>query len=129
MRETKFRGRKINSDKWVVGNLGYTKTGGGNAGILVDGKLHIVDSETVSQFTGLYDKNRKEIYEKDVAHMVGVIPGFEMDYVGIVKFIDGSYVLENLAGNDGWLLFQEGAEVEVLGDVHKTPGLLAGVNK
>lgn len=32
MREVKFRGRKINSEKWVIGNLGYTQTGGDRNG-------------------------------------------------------------------------------------------------
>ncbi|WP_242224519.1 YopX family protein [Bacillus cereus group sp. BfR-BA-01380] len=78
------------------------------------------------QYTGFKDQNGTEIFEKDIVHIVGVIPGFEMDDIGIVKFIDGSWMVENVEGNDGWLLFQDGAEVEVLGNVFENPELLQG---
>ena len=66
MREIKFRGKLINSEKWAEGNLNVTKQG--TAIITPDetvlGRYGRVIPETVGQFTGQYDKNRKEIYER-----------------------------------------------------------------
>lgn len=66
MRKIKFRGKLINNEKWAEGNLNVTKQG--TTIITPDetvlGRYGRVIPETVGQFTGQYDKNRKEIYER-----------------------------------------------------------------
>lgn len=89
-REIKFRGKAKLDGKWWFGNLvpkdthGRTQINNPEHGGCFD-----IDPETVSQFTGLHDKNGKEIYEGDIIRMVWT------DYVGkgknkipVLKFVE-----------------------------------------
>ena len=57
------------------------------------GEFIEVEKETLGQFTGLYDKNGKEIFEGDTvkinAHNYDY--GFKQEEIGQIKFIDGSF--------------------------------------
>ena len=106
-REILFRGKKPveyynmidnSGGKWVEGYLIALHDGQSPAiqseikivpdyvGARIDSKIFCVIPETVSQFTGLYDKNGVRIFENDI-----VIIGGNKSFPTMIEFLSGSW--------------------------------------
>jgi uncharacterized phage protein (TIGR01671 family) len=81
------------------------------------------DRFVLQQYTGLIDKNGKEIYEGDIVRRTCVMIGDKYDgFLGTVKFVCAAFVIEN--EKDGINLWDDVQELEVLGNIYEKPELL-----
>ena len=122
-REIKFRGKRIDNKKWVYGFLAdedYI-----NDIDSIDLSSIEVDIDTVCEFTGLLDKNGKEIYEGDILHTITF--GFEPEeYTAIILYDNCRFQLSN-----GRNLFYFGQsdltkmdDTIVIGNIYDNPELI-----
>lgn len=74
MREILFKAKRIDNGEWVEGNYvkKYDLSGKRHLILYVDNyvrwKCVGIDPKTLCQFTGLYDKNDKRIWENDIVN-------------------------------------------------------------
>lgn len=121
MRTIKFRGQKISNGVWVYGSLVssdalntaiYFQVGNGS---IKQMEWVYVNPDTVGQFTGLLDKNGKEIYEGDVVRHI------DRNYS--VDFYNGAFCLVDDLG----VIHEDVANVmrssTIIGNIHDNPDL------
>ena len=127
MRTIKFRGKDIETGEWIYGDI--IQRLGFYPAILtiyptVEGKVEYeeiaVNRETIGQFTSLYDKNKKEIYEGDIIKVSGILERIEVRFVrGVFAFLWNGNIDDEApinAPTHEW--------AEVIGNIHDNPKLL-----
>ena len=71
----------------------------------------------VMQFTGLFDKNGKEIYEGDILFWDG-------SCIGAVSFEHCEFIVGSGKSARAMCAIKDASELEIIGDVYSTPELL-----
>lgn len=103
MRTIKFKAKTVDSGNWVYGYYWRDNTNGKHK-ITVDlsddnFRCFEVIPETVSQFTGLYDKTGKEIFEGDIWEKQ-TYPKLKV----CVTFKDGKYNVSDYISSRGLII-------------------------
>lgn len=133
MRTIKFRGKSIDTNEWLYGDLvrSYDMK---RCAILVNDRSSYEECEvnpcTVGQFTELYDKNGKEIFEGDVVK-------WSNGLMYAVKFWDGMFYASIEECNEGILggfplhrlTEYEDGKCEIVGNIFDNHELLKGGKK
>ena len=136
MRTIKYRGKDVKTGEWKYGHLITLNVNDKTAYLIITDDYAVVDKElkpweiafflnvdifmvdpnTVGQFTGLLDKNGKEIYENDIVKCNG------SDWLYKVVFSNTAFKLNR---PDGYFFTIERDDVfEVIGNIHDNPELL-----
>lgn len=134
MRQILFRGYNRKNNKWLYGYYLVNRDQHficpeGVQNPLASWEDFVVEEESVGQWTGLKDKNEKEIYEGDIVKaplldpIFGDILSDAFDNV-VISFHNGSFVVAYYKGRHKIYLQDLFDKIEVIGNIYENKELL-----
>ena len=119
-REIKFRGKRLDNGEWIEGSLLQDDYGVCMIVEFVDHheQWHEVDPATVGQYTGLKDKDGRDIYEGDIVEWENLK---KKPMRSVIRYIYNGFKFTDFDGEDQeiWCYV-----FEAIGNIHDTPELL-----
>ena len=133
-REIKFRGKRLDNEEWVYGDLlqivgGFVIYHGSHTdSTLIEDRPNLavelymnevspVHTDTVGQFTGRHDVNGKEIYEGDI------VKNESAGFFGVIKFKDSAFIIDIDKIKGTLFACLQTDSLEVVGNIHDNPEL------
>jgi uncharacterized phage protein (TIGR01671 family) len=142
MRDIKFRGLPTDGKGWVYGDFVTNNLGTTLIADYPKQREDVVIYKTVGEFTGIFDKNNKEIYEGDkckvtfynyVEKNTEIIMEVVFTEGGFALIKEGKITTECIMEDDRTFVplyySQKPNSIEVIGNIHTTPELLNPSNK
>ena len=137
MRKIEFRAKKIDSDQWFYGG-GIKQYAGGQTFLLSNNErdmplIHVINPETVGQFTGLLSKSGKKIFEgdivvKEICSKGDPAYGVYKENFGVKWFDEGAgFIFQKIdSPDDCWCPneYSTANQWEVIGNLYDDPELL-----
>lgn len=93
----------------------------------LDGRYHNLDSCLVMQFTGLHDKNKKDIYEGDIVRVDTTdlqSKRLHFQFVATVEYKYGMFCISERMDTPVYNIYDIKNHIEVIGNVFENPELL-----
>ena len=132
MREILFRGKTLESGRWIYGDLRHWPSGSVGICERETNRTIKVDPETVGQYAGLDDKNGTKVFEGDLLLYRRKYFDNEWLVVGYVVSSFGSAKVKDCVVGQYWTAFDDcefGEDprfYEVDGNIHDNPELIEG---
>lgn len=119
----KFKAKRLDNGEWVKGDLAHSLDGGLNIfgftrenGVDCYSGVHLIDPETVCQFTGLKDCEGNEIWEGDIVHDSYDLLCIDNLYEVVYIEEEGTFAFKSLDKVDNYEPFVNLFEVYVVGN-------------
>lgn len=135
MIEIKFRGKRVDNGEWVYGGITSPVHSPNNKVQIVSSAFMEGDEEnehyifvevipeSVGQYTGLKDKNGKEIVEGDILRQYSRLQD-ELPRIIKVIWQDGGFMYRNKFESDFYFYQHMANDCEIIGNIYDNPELV-----